>query len=121
MGKSRRNLLLLITLMLLVAHLDSNAQMPTAPTSPATQLLGSIGGHAVPAWLDSAVVYEIFPRTFSPEGNLNGVTKKLDYLQKLGVNVLWLMPLNPVGQVKKKGTFGSPYACLLYTSPSPRD
>jgi len=119
MGKSRRNLLLLITLMLLVAHLDSNAQMPTAPTSPATQLLGSIGGHAVPAWLDSAVVYEIFPRTFSPEGNLNGVTKKLDYLQKLGVNVLWLMPLNPVGQVKKKGTFGSPYAVRDYYAINP--
>jgi cyclomaltodextrinase len=119
MAKSLRNPLLLITLTLLVPALSSNAQMPTVPTNGAATTLGATEGHAVPAWLDSAVIYEIFPRTFSPEGNLNGVTKKLDYLQALGVNVLWLMPLNPVGQVKKKGTFGSPYAVRDYYAINP--
>lgn len=47
------------------------------------------------------------------------MTKGLDRLQKLGVNVLWLMPLNPVGQVKKKGSSGSPYAVQDYYAINP--
>src|ERR1700679_2408708 len=116
MGKPLRPLLLLITLTLLAPALSSNAQMPT---ESATAAAGATEGNNVPTWLDSAVVYENFTRTISPEGNLNGVTKRLDYLQKLGVNVLWLMPLNPFGQVKKKGTFGSPYSIRDYYAINP--
>jgi glycosidase len=60
------------------------------------------------------VVYEIYPRAFSPEGNFNGVTARLDDLKDLGVNILWLMPIHPIGQLKKKGTIGSPYAVRDY-------
>lgn len=95
------------------------AQMPDVPISAPTQPLGSIEARTPPAWLDSAVIYEIFPRSFSPEGNLNGITKKLDQLQRLGVNVLWLMPINPVGQLKKKGTRGCPYAVQDYYAINP--
>lgn len=63
-----------------------------------------------PDWLRSAVVYEIFPRNFSPEGTLDGITAKLDDLKELGVDVLWLMPIHPIGQKMKKGTIGSPFA-----------
>ncbi len=45
----------------------------------------------VPSWMDQAIFYEIFPRAFSSEGTLNGVTARLDTLQKLGVNVLWFI------------------------------
>jgi len=55
-----------------------------------------------PAWLTSGVIYEIFPRTFSPGGNLNGVTRRLDDLKNLGVNILWLMPIHPVKSRKKE-------------------
>src|SRR5271170_2670251 len=63
-----------------------------------------------PAWLKSGVIYQIFVRSFSPAGDLNGVTSRLDELHSLGVNILWLMPIHPYGQVKKKGSLGSPYA-----------
>ena len=72
-----------------------------------------------PAWLTSGVVYEIFPRAFSQEGNLRGVTKRLDALKSLGVNVLWLMPIHPSGQLNKKGTLGSPYAVRDYYAIDP--
>ncbi len=65
------------------------------------------------------MIYEIFPRTFSAGGNFNGITARLDNLQKLGVNVLWLMPINPLGEVKKKGTYGSPYAIRDYYAINP--
>jgi cyclomaltodextrinase / maltogenic alpha-amylase / neopullulanase len=63
-----------------------------------------------PDWLRSAVVYEVFPRDFSQEGNLNAITARLDELQDLGVNVLWLMPIQPIGEKMKKGSIGSPFA-----------
>ena len=73
----------------------------------------------VPAWMDQAIFYEIFPRAFSPEGTLNGVTARLDALQKLGVNVLWLMPIHPIGKTHRLGTFGSVYAVSDYYAVNP--
>lgn len=70
-------------------------------------------------WVRDGVIYEIFPRAFSPEGNFNGVTARLDELKTLGVNILWLMPIHPVGQEKKKGTIGSPYAVRDYYAINP--
>ncbi|MCA1594744.1 MAG: alpha-amylase, partial [Acidobacteria bacterium] len=46
--------------------------------------------------------------------NFNGVTAELDRLKKLGVNILWLMPIHPIGQERKKGSIGSPYAVRDY-------
>ncbi|MGQ0543614.1 MAG: alpha-amylase family glycosyl hydrolase [Blastocatellia bacterium] len=61
-------------------------------------------------WVKDAVLYEIFPRQYSAKGDFNGITADLDRLNNLGVTVLWLMPIHPIGQAKKKGTVGSPYA-----------
>ncbi len=46
-----------------------------------------------PAWVEEAVVYGVIPRNFGPEG-LRSVTGKLSYLRDLGVNALWLAPIN---------------------------
>lgn len=70
-------------------------------------------------WVRDGVVYEIFPRAFSPEGNFNGITAQLDRLRDLGVTILWLMPIHQIGQEKKKGTIGSPYAVQDYYSINP--
>ena len=61
-------------------------------------------------WIRDALIYEIFPRQYSERGDFNSITNDLDRLKTLGVDVLWLMPIHPVGQAKKKGTDGSPYA-----------
>jgi cyclomaltodextrinase / maltogenic alpha-amylase / neopullulanase len=67
-----------------------------------------------PDWLRSGTVYEIFPRDFSEAGNLGGVTAKLDELQSLGVNILWTMPIHPIGEKFRKGDYGSPYSIKDY-------
>ena len=41
-----------------------------------------------PDWLRSGVMYEIFPRNFSPAGDFNGITARLDELKDLGVDIL---------------------------------
>lgn len=74
---------------------------------------------SAPDWLRDGIIYEIFPRNFSPEGNFNGITARLDELKDLGVNVLWLMPIHPLGEKMKKGTLGSPYAVRDYYAINP--
>ena len=70
-------------------------------------------------WVRDGVIYEIYPRDFSAEGNFNGITAQLDRLKDLGVTILWLMPIHPIGQEKKKGTIGSPYAVRDYYAINP--
>jgi cyclomaltodextrinase / maltogenic alpha-amylase / neopullulanase len=72
-----------------------------------------------PDWLRNGVIYEIFPRDFSPAGNLNGVTAKLDELKDLGVTILWVMPIHPIGEKGRKGDFGSPYSIKDYYAVDP--
>jgi glycosidase len=70
-------------------------------------------------WVKDAVIYEIYPRQYSAKGDFNSITADLDRLQNLGVTVLWLMPIHPVGQAKKKGSIGSPYAVRDYYAINP--
>jgi cyclomaltodextrinase len=72
-----------------------------------------------PEWVRDGIIYQIFPRNFSQEGNFNAITAELDRLNDLGVTILWLMPIHPIGQEKKKGTIGSPYAVRDYYAINP--
>jgi len=92
--------------------LQTNAQTP----DPA---IAALEARPSPEWLKSGTVYQVFVRAFSPAGDLKGVTAKLDDLHKLGVNIVWLMPIHPDGQVKKKGSLGSPYAVRDYYAIDP--
>ncbi|NOT48173.1 MAG: family 10 glycosylhydrolase [Acidobacteria bacterium] len=70
-------------------------------------------------WIRDAVIYQIFERQYSQKGDFNSITADLDRLNTLGVTVLWLMPVHPIGQEKKKGTIGSPYAVRDYYGVNP--
>ncbi|MFM2081913.1 MAG: hypothetical protein RL380_604 [Verrucomicrobiota bacterium] len=94
--------------------LAATAFLPRAHAdAPATTVRPS------PAWIRDAVVYEIFVRNFSSAGNFPAVTARLDELKNLGVDVLWLMPIHPVGEKLRKGTVGSPYAIRDYYAIDP--
>lgn len=76
-------------------------------------------GPKSPDWLRKAIFYEISPRNFSAAGDFNAITARLDELKDLGVDVLWLMPIHPIGQKMKKGSLGSPYAVRDYYAINP--
>src|SRR3984957_19607013 len=55
-------------------------------------------------WWRNAVIYEIYPRSFQDSngdgiGDLNGITSRLDYLQDLGIDAIWIAPMYPSPQV----------------------
>lgn len=60
-------------------------------------------------------IYQVFVRNYSKEGSLNKVTEDLDRLKELGVDIVYLMPIQPIGVLGRKGRFGSPYAISDYT------
>jgi glycosidase len=72
-----------------------------------------------PDWVRDAVVYEVYLRSFSPEGTFAGLKNRLQELKDFGITVIWLMPIHPVGKVKRKGSLGSPYAVQDYYGVNP--
>lgn len=72
-----------------------------------------------PAWTRDAVIYEINTRQFTKEGSLAAAQRELPRLKKLGVTILWLMPIHPIGQKARLGPFGSLYSVRDYLAVNP--
>lgn len=72
-----------------------------------------------PDWVRQAVIYQINTRQFTPEGTFAAAQQELPRLKELGVDILWLMPINPIGVKNRKGTLGSPYSVKDYFAVSP--
>jgi alpha-glucosidase len=91
------SVLLLLSAIVWGAGRQAPAQQ-TAPAGESTQAAKST------TWWKNAVIYEIYPRSFQDSngdgiGDLNGITSRLDYLKKLGVDAVWLTPIYPSPQV----------------------
>ncbi len=70
-------------------------------------------------WVKDAVIYELYPRSFSKGESFLSIIRKIPELKKLGVTVLWVMPINPIGKLHRKGTLGSPYSIQNYYKINP--
>lgn len=89
----------LLALAFLFAAIPSErteAQQAASAAETPTHSSALINGYE-PTWWKEAVVYQVYPRSFQDSngdgiGDLNGITQHLDYLKKLGVNVIWLSP-----------------------------
>lgn len=72
-----------------------------------------------PQWASRAVLYELNVRQFSPEGTFAAVAAQLPRLQQLEVDVVWLMPIYPIGVERRKGSLGSYYSIRDYQAVNP--
>lgn len=72
-----------------------------------------------PEWAQQGIIYEVFPRVFTHEGDFKALQQKLDYIQQLGVDILWLMPIYPNGEKDRKGTIGSPFSVKNFRKINP--
>lgn len=65
------------------------------------------------------IIYEIYVRNHGPNGNFSDVEKDLDRIKSLGVDVIWFMPIHPIGLKERKGALGSPYSIQNYREINP--
>ena len=70
-------------------------------------------------WSRNSSIYEVNIRQYTPEGTINAFAKHLPRLQKMGVKILWVMPVQPIGEKNRKGSLGSYYAIRDYTAVNP--
>ena len=88
---------------LLSGAVFAQAADPAAAVTPA-ELQAAAQPSSDQSWWKHAVIYEIYPRSFQDSngdgiGDLNGITQRLDYLQKLGIDAIWISPMYPSPQV----------------------
>lgn len=72
-----------------------------------------------PHWAAGATIYEVNIRQYTPEGTFNAFRAHLPRLKKLGVDILWLMPVQPIGIKNRKGSLGSYYSIKDYRAVNP--
>ena len=69
--------------------------------------------------LRNQVMYSVFVRQYSKEGTFRKLQEDLPRIRSLGVDIIWLMPIHPIGEKSRKGTLGSPYAIRDYRAVNP--
>jgi glycosidase len=87
----------------------------------------SVGRHAPqpdvelrhPEWSRDAVIYQVNQRQLTAEGTFRAAERHLPRIRDLGADIVWLMPVNPIGQMNRKGSLGSPYAVRDYLAVNP--
>jgi glycosidase len=71
------------------------------------------------ASLRNLVLYEVYIRNHGPNGKFADVINDLGRIKALGVDLIWLMPIHPIGDKSKKGTLGCPYSIKDYRTINP--
>ncbi|MES2731920.1 MAG: alpha-amylase family glycosyl hydrolase [Bacteroidota bacterium] len=72
-----------------------------------------------PDWSKNATIYEVNVRQFTPEGTFKAFEAHLARLKELGADIIWLMPIHPIGEKNRKGKLGSYYAVKDYYGVNP--
>ncbi len=79
----------------------------------------SFGQQQHPAFMQQGNIYEVNIRQYTKEGTFKAFAKHLPRLQKMGVQTLWFMPIQPISKEGRKGSLGSYYAVASYTEVNP--
>ena len=72
-----------------------------------------------PEWSKNSIMYEVNIRQYTPEGTFNSFSKHLARIKDLGVDIIWFMPIHPIGEKNRKGSLGSYYSVKDYKSVNP--
>ena len=72
-----------------------------------------------PAYARNGILYELYIRSFTDAGTFKAAETRLDHLVKLDVDIVWLMPVYPIGEKGRKGSQGSPYSVRDFRTVNP--
>ena len=70
-------------------------------------------------WIANTNIYEVNIRQYSAEGSFNAFAESLPRLKDMGVEVLWIMPVYPIGNINRKGNLGSYYSIADFKGINP--
>ena len=90
-----------------------------APSGQSQQQIWKEHARPSPNWVRDAVIYEVYPRSFSKDKSFLSIIRQLPEIKKLGVTVIWVMPVHPIGMLHRKGPLGSPYSIRDYYKINP--
>lgn len=106
----------ILVLLLLACSMLLAAPAPEREKAQPSAHLPALG---LPEWARGSTIYEVNVRQYSTSGKFSAVTADLPRLKALGVDILWLMPIHPIGEVNRKGPLGSYYAAKDYLAVNP--
>ncbi len=111
-----KNSLISIIILVIIATIGYLVFSKINKTQPIKK---SLEGREIVEWSKDAVIYEINVRQFTKEGTFKALENHIPRLKALGVKILWLMPIQPIGEVNRKGTLGSYYSIKDYSAINP--
>lgn len=100
----------------LLAACAPRADAPAGRDRPAD---GPPTALAAPEWARTATIYEVNTRQYTPAGTFKALLPELARIRATGADILWFMPLQPIGQQNRKGALGSYYSIADYTAVNP--
>lgn len=108
---------LLMIILLIIVFTFTNACQ--APSDKGEEMSTQKGADDHAAWSKDDVIYEVNIRQYTPEGTFTAFEEHLPRLKEMGVDILWLMPIHPIGEKNRKGTLGSYYSVKDYLAVNP--
>jgi len=110
----------ILLLSVFVIYSCKNDSAPAAnQETEAPQETASLATLPLPNWAKAANIYEVNLRQYTQEGTFNAFSKNLPRLKRMGVDILWFMPIFPISDTKKKGSLGSYYAVTDFRATNP--
>ncbi len=109
---------------LAILYMSCSPKITTKPntetsTIPTVETPTFIPNYQAPEWTKDAVLYEVNIRQYTKEGTFKAFQEHLPRIKELGIDILWLMPIYPIGTERRKGDLGSPYSILDYKKVNP--
>lgn len=104
--------------------LITSAMLMACGNEPHDAEATSVGGYETevlshPEWSKNASIYEVNVRQHTEEGTFAAFEADIPRIKSMGIDILWLMPIHPIGELKRKGGMGSYYSIKDYRAVNP--
>jgi cyclomaltodextrinase / maltogenic alpha-amylase / neopullulanase len=123
MNGTLKHVMLIVLLILWIAGCDHNQkpkeQTASTPQNDSRYLPKPYVEVKHPEWSKNVTIYEVNVRQFTPEGTFKAFEAHLPRLKAMGIDIIWLMPINPIGEKNRKGKLGSYYSVKDYYGVNP--
>ena len=113
-------LILTISILFLIFSCKDAIPKNQIGDTPKEETAEAIGQNfSPPTWAKTATIYEVNTRQFTKDGSLKAFEAHLPRIKKMGIDIIWFMPIYPISKKNRKGTLGSPYAVADYKAVNP--